>query len=315
VLIKTCRPKGDVKADEGHAYYLQVLQEALKTFEHVTSSSGSQSAIPPGKVAPSLVETAPAATTALKNAFDLLQVEQATRTAGSDSESGGEKENRPLEQKNSAIKKSKAKKGSGKKGKGKGKGKKPKKSETAVVRRPVTDIELVEAQIREAFEDDDDDDDDDFYFMIYCFFKDFNTLREYIQERWCDYQDGILSLSAVSVITNTAFELLQKGEEELLSKIPREMGHFIELANLLFIDVGLAHVDYDGKQAAFENDAEGMNEAIYEEAEFLCLPRYWDLVEWLSHVPPKKMTTNGNYHNVPVTYHADNSDKKMARDR
>jgi hypothetical protein len=311
VLTRICRPKGDVKADEGHAYYLQVLQEALKTFENITSNSGSQSAVPSA-----LRGDAAAATTALKNAFDLLKVERATPEAASDSESEGEKENHRLEQKNFGVKKSKPKKGSGKKGKGKGKGKKPKKSETAVVRRPVTDIELVEAQIRDAFEDsEDDDDEDDFYFMIYCFFKDFNTIREYIQERWCDYQDGLLSLSAVSVITNTAFELLQRGEQELLPKIPREMRNFQELANMLFIDVGLAHVDYDGKQTAFENDHEGMNEAIYEEADFLCIPRYWDLSEWLSHIPPKKMTVMPHYRGVPVNYHAENCEKKMARDR
>lgn len=233
----------------------------------------------------------------------------------SDSESEGEKENRPLEQKNFAVKKTKAKKGSGKKGKGKGKGKKPKKSDTAGVRRPVTDIELVEAQIGYAFEDSEYDDEDDLYFMIYCFFKDFNTLREYIQERWCDYQDGLLSLSAVSVITNTAFELLQRSEEQLLPRVPREMRTFQELANMLFIDVGLAHVDYNGKQTAFENDQEGMNEAIYEEADFLCIPRYWDLSEWLSHVPPKKMTIMPHYRGVPIDYHVNNCERKMARDR
>jgi hypothetical protein len=87
------------------------------------------------------------------------------------------------------------------------------------------------------------------------------------------------------------------------------------MANMLFMDVGLAHVDYDEKDAAFWDDKEGMSESIYEEADFLCLPRYWDIVEWLDHVPPRKMTVDRRYIGVPVNYHAEKSRHKMARDR
>jgi hypothetical protein len=102
--------------------------------------------------------------------------------------------------------------------------------------------------------------------MIYCFFKDWNHLREYLQERWCDYQDGIISLAAVSLITNTAFELLQRSEQELLSQIPRRSGltSYESMTDMLFLDIGLAHVDYNMKSAAYSGDEEGMSESFYE---------------------------------------------------
>lgn len=31
------------------------------------------------------------------------------------------------------------------------------------------------------------DDELDLYMMVYCFFEDFNTIRSYVAERWCDY--------------------------------------------------------------------------------------------------------------------------------
>ena len=74
--------------------------------------------------------------------------------------------------------------------------------------------------------------------MIYCFFKDFNYMREYVQERWCNYQDGKLSLSAVALVTNT--------EGKLLEQIPVRSGSrdYNEMAMMLFTEVGLEHVDY-----------------------------------------------------------------------
>jgi hypothetical protein len=153
--------------------------------------------------------------------------------------------------------------------------------------------------------------------VIYCFFKDFNYMREYLQERWCDYQDGLLSLAAVSVTTNTAFELLQRSEQELLAQIPphSELGDYQSMANLLFFERGLAHVDYDKKSAMFEGDPDGMNDAIYEEADFICLPTYWSLSEWIRMAPPKKIPTLGHYIGKTPNYQAKKSKGKMKRDK
>jgi hypothetical protein len=125
--------------------------------------------------------------------------------------------------------------------------------------------------------------------MVYCFFKDWNYLREYIQERWCDYQDRILSFAAVSVMTNTAFELLPRPRDELLSQIPvrSSLRDYQSMADMLFYNIALAHVDYHEKDVLYGDDKEAMDEAIHEEADWLCLARYWDQ----KNVPPKKMTT------------------------
>lgn len=102
-----------------------------------------------------------------------------------------------------------------------------------------------------------------------------------------------MSLAAVSVMTNTAFELLQRSQDELLSQIPVRNGlrDYQSMAHMLLYNIGLAHVDYHEKDVLYGDDKEAMDEAIYEEANWLCLARYWDLFEWLKNMPPNKMTT------------------------
>ncbi|KAK3317507.1 hypothetical protein B0T19DRAFT_469192 [Cercophora scortea] len=54
------------------------------------------------------------------------------------------------------------------------------------------------------------------YLQIYCLFEDFNTIRDYIVERWCDYfyQDRPIGVDTLAVLTNAAFELFYQLEEE-----------------------------------------------------------------------------------------------------
>jgi hypothetical protein len=63
------------------------------------------------------------------------------------------------------------------------------------------------------------DEGDDLYFKIYCFFKDWNNLREYLQEWQCGWTDGIHRDSGLT--------------------------DYQSMANLQFSDIGLDHVDYD----------------------------------------------------------------------
>lgn len=55
--------------------------------------------------------------------------------------------------------------------------------------------------------------------MIYCIFLDFNKTRGGPQERWCDYQDGLCTLAAVSVATDTASDLLHRVKRAILREI------------------------------------------------------------------------------------------------
>ncbi|TVY68961.1 hypothetical protein LSUE1_G008498 [Lachnellula suecica] len=291
------KPQGQVDVDERHAHYIAVLEAALKAFESASSSSNSS-----GGAQSEIAGSGPSessAKKALNNLFDILRVPDEQNEISEAGLSGGESTDEKESDKENHVEKAKKVKGKIRFGKRKGKARNAKKSETTiVVRKPVTDIEIYDAMLQTS--NDFDDEEDDLYFMIYFFFKDFQALREYIQERWCDYQDGLLSLSAVSLITNTAYELLQKGEEDLISQIPRHTGlrEYREMANMLFLDVGLLHVDYDAEA----DGEEGQRESIYEEADFLCLPRYWDLFEFLNHIPPKKIVTSTPFQGILSSY-------------
>jgi hypothetical protein len=211
------------------------------------------------------------------NLFDLLEVEEATKSRRNSTEEKtivvdevSEGEGSEDKQLISSAKKSKK----NKPGRRKGKVKNAKASSSLAQKSTSTsggDWDNIDwISIAVANEMDAEDEEDELYFMVYCFFKDFNYMREYIQERWCDYVDGALSLVAVSVTTNLAFELLQRSEKEILSQIPLSsgLGDFQSMANMLFMEKGLAHVDYEEKSAMFDGDTNGMNDAIFEEADF-----------------------------------------------
>jgi hypothetical protein len=248
------RSRGQREADVRHAYYVQVLEGALKSFE---KSINLSPVVPSGDQDGSSRNQADFQ---LSNLFDLLEVDGDMSNGASNSEHDSDSESE-IEVKNQSSEKPRKIKF----GKRKGKGKKPKKTVKVLKKvAPSTDIDAIDSLVQ-AHQVDDELDDDDLYFMIYCFFKDWNSLREYLQERWCDLTDGIISLAAVSLITNTAFELLRRSEQELLSQIPRDSGltDYQSMANMLFLDIGLAHVNYDEKTLECD-DEEKMSEAIYE---------------------------------------------------
>jgi hypothetical protein len=41
------------------------------------------------------------------------------------------------------------------------------------------------------------------------------------------------------------------------------------MANMLFLDIGLAHVDYDAKDGMYKCDQADMDDLIYEEADWI----------------------------------------------
>lgn len=64
-------------------------------------------------------------------------------------------------------------------------------------------------------------DEADVHFLIYCFLEDMKKIRDYILERWCDYQEGLVSLTAIALTTNFAFQHFQKAEEQLQKHLPK----------------------------------------------------------------------------------------------
>ncbi|KAK1957420.1 hypothetical protein LY78DRAFT_663623 [Colletotrichum sublineola] len=138
---------------------------------------------------------------------------------------------------------------------------------------------------------DDGSDDLDYYMLIYCFFEDFNAIRNYICERWCDYfYDKSVSLDTLAVITNAASELFRDMETELLRLLRKnglqELQSYGSMMQLLFFEYGLEHVDYTENG---ENQDE-MNERIWRnEADWLGWSAFCAIEYILEHSPPGKV--------------------------
>lgn len=130
----------------------------------------------------------------------------------------------------------------------------------------------------------------DYYMLVYCFFEDFNIIRNYICERWCDYfYDGSVSLNTLAVVTNAACEFFQHMEVDLLSvqgPRRRDQGRFDIMARMLFLDCGMEHVDYESLEGL---DEEERNARIFdEEADWLALFTHSDIFDVLILLPPGK---------------------------
>lgn len=66
----------------------------------------------------------------------------------------------------------------------------------------------------------EDDTEDNTIFAIFCLFNDLLTLRIFLKELWEMYQDGSITLPAAAALTNTAFEVANKLENELRLDFP-----------------------------------------------------------------------------------------------
>ncbi|KXX75124.1 hypothetical protein MMYC01_208901 [Madurella mycetomatis] len=138
---------------------------------------------------------------------------------------------------------------------------------------------------------DGEEDEFDLYMMVYCFFEDFNTIRNHIAERWCDYwYDRSVPLDTLAVITNAAFELFHQLESDLIRELrPLHPGlaRYDFMMDMLFISVGIDHIDYDSYDGLTEEET---NERIWkDEADWLAFPSFATLERTLQMIPPGKV--------------------------
>ncbi|KAK4445866.1 hypothetical protein QBC34DRAFT_470801 [Podospora aff. communis PSN243] len=152
----------------------------------------------------------------------------------------------------------------------------------------------------------DADDELDYYMMMYCYFVDFNAIRSYVAERWCDYwYDRSVSLCTLSVITNAAFELFHQLEIDLVQQLPppyRGMANYDFMLSALFFDFGLDHVDYDSYEGLSKHESD---ERIWrDEADWLAFSS-WATISWmLKGIPPNKVPHIPPSQRDPVVYGA-----------
>jgi len=270
-------------SNEVHLHMINILENVLRILDEPTWGLRER-----GRKLPEEVPDAER----LINVFETLTVEQ---LQAGDSDDSGE-DNQELDA-DAVLRYRRSKRKKGKKGKRSTKV--TKISNRAVRSAPVMDEESYDME----------DDPEDTLFMAYCFFQgisihqiygelgltstlDFNSIRDFLKERWCDYNDGLLSLSAVSIVTDTAFNLFQRAEKELLARLPinSELKTFSEMTFRLLSSGALEHVDYQAilaKDEQYRRLGEPYpNDILDDEMDWLAMDVYWDIKEFLDMVTP-----------------------------
>ncbi|KAK0729473.1 hypothetical protein B0H67DRAFT_595911 [Lasiosphaeris hirsuta] len=150
----------------------------------------------------------------------------------------------------------------------------------------------------------------DLYMMVYCFFDDFNIIRSYVAERWCDYwYHQSVPLGTLAVITNAAFELLDYLERDLIWELRGtnpELSKYEFMMEMLFINFGLDHVDYDSYEGLSEEEK---NERISrDEADWVAFSAYCAIKRTLERIPPFKIPMLPPSDRTPIVYGAHDLD-------
>jgi len=202
------------------------------------------------------------------NVFNILEIEEINLRDNENQqpekedfqpEGSSDKENSTNQKPRKTKKKTKKSGGKGKKAQ------KPKKDESKAlaVKNPITDFDIFTPKIEYEIAVDEEE---EYYIKIYCFFRDFHQIRNWLQERFCDYQDGLCSLTEVSVVTNTAFDLFQRLEKNVVKVLPDF--DFQSVAMHIFCEVGVSNLDepFSGKSQSEQN-----TDDLGAEWDWLCL--------------------------------------------
>ncbi len=137
----------------------------------------------------------------------------------------------------------------------------------------------------------EEEDEFDLYMMVYCFFEDFNLIRNYVVERWCDYwYHRSVPLDTLAVLTNAACELFHNLEAELIIELlplDPSLTQYDAMVEMLFYQYGIDHIDYDSYD---DLDQEEEHQQIWRnEADWLALFSSFTLQNVLEMIPPGKV--------------------------
>ncbi|KAL1842965.1 hypothetical protein VTJ49DRAFT_3606 [Mycothermus thermophilus] len=163
----------------------------------------------------------------------------------------------------------------------------------------------------EGSDDEEDEDPFDLYMMVYCFFVDFNTIRNYVAERWCDYWfDRSVPLPTLAAITSAAFDLFEEMEFALtrdLMPIDPALARFDFMVGMLFFQYGIDHIDYDSYASLTKAE---VNERIWrDESDWVALMSYFTLQDVVQRIPLGKTPVLAPLSREPVFYGAKNLDE------
>ena len=130
--------------------------------------------------------------------------------------------------------------------------------------------------------------------LIYCFFEDFNVVRNHLKDLWTAYKNVDVDLTAAALSTNTAFERFQRSSVELM----------LELASTLPVEYANQLKSYDSVQGflfqvvaiqrGVNPDArlrprDHYNYRLFDIADWTCLPVYIMLNSFLDVIHPNQV--------------------------
>ncbi|ROV91975.1 hypothetical protein VSDG_07584 [Cytospora chrysosperma] len=262
-----------------HEHIIRVLERVLGKFEALVSKGTKATkgvALSASGIKMDLND--------LNNMFEHLELQTSPEAA--EEEVYSDVENQP-EKPTSAKKASKKSNRGGKKSQKGGKVKKQRGPASQVAEQQ--DSSWID-EVDFGLEYEDDDEEFDYYMMIYCFFEDFNLIRVYICERWCDYfYDRSVSLNTLAVITNAAFELFHQMEHDLIIDMrrigirDRNMGSYEFMMMAIFTEFGMEHIDYDSYENLSDQES---NERIWkDEWDWLASPAFCTVQQILRMIP------------------------------
>lgn len=267
---------GVQQKDAAHAHIIKVLERVLAKFDAFMAKFPSAASKPstPSSVRMNLSD--------LNNMFEHLTLHPSPDSG--DDGSGADIENLPRTSPKKPASKSKP-------GAKKQPHKAAKRNKQLVTSNNAQDSSWIDNfHIDLDWQDEQDDDGLDYYLIIYCFFQDFNLIRSYICERWCDYYyHRSVPLDTPAVITNAAFGLFQSMEHDLEVQMlrmgirDRRLASF-ETMMTAISDAGMPHVDYDVYDIL---PKEEVNDRIYkDEWTWLASPAFHTLKRILCVIPP-----------------------------
>lgn len=282
------RADGDEEMKERnatHEHIIKVLERVLAKFEAVLAKV-------PGGAKRDAASSSRSSTKMdladLNNMFEHLEVQTSAEAGEEDEDRTSDKENRA----ESITSSKKPKKGGKKKAPKGGKASKKQRSEesSSKTKKESSWVDSIDFGL-DGLDDYDDDEEFDYYMMVYCFFEDFNLIRDYICERWCDYYyDRSIGLNALAVMTNAAFELFQQMEHDLLSDMRRsgianyrQMGDYETMMMMVFTEFGMEHIDYDSYEDLSEEEEQ--NRMWKDEWEWLASPAFSTVRKILEMIP------------------------------
>lgn len=277
----------------GHEHIIKVLERVLGMLEGAVKSvrNGVAGGVKGAQAKDQGKHATGVSTADLANMFEYLKVEAPAEDEDADEDDESETES-IMSKSTRGSKRSSKKKKPGKRG---GKNKAPKKERQGSTETQTSSSNWVDSySIGTAEPNGEDDEELDVYTLLYCFFVDFNKIRDYVRERWCDYFfDSSVSLDKLAVVTNAACQLFYDLQSDLVRTLKKagasELADYGAMWGMLFVTYGLEHVEY-GEDEESLLTAEERDEKIWkQEADWLGMPAYFSIEKTLRHIPPGKV--------------------------